>query len=385
MTVSTRPRLDVLTSVRLPAILVIAIFHLWGFNGLTWAPKWVGDLASLGYMAVTFFFVLSGFVLTYSYAEGEINLQRFWWTRLSRLYPLYLLSLLFSAQDFFHSALNLGEKVPFFAWPGQHLGLAIFLVLVMCQAWVPLAALAWNPPAWFLSALIFFYAIFPILLAWFKRIPTRYLFTIGIAAWLIAQGTALLYIITSPDGVATTDSTMDTLPWLNAVKFNPMVRLPEFIMGMVFGLWFSRHREKSTLATPLVLCGIALVIVTIALNRSIPYVMLHTGFLAPAVAMLILGLAFRPAWTGPLEWRIPILLGESSYALYLLHGPILVKWLFIDFEPPSTTTPGYVLTGITITIAASILAFQLIEKRAKNWMSSRLLRHEKAKHPITAL
>ena len=60
------------------------------------APLWAETFRSAGYMAVSFFFVLSGFILTYNYApdaKGAAGLRRFLWARFSRIYPIYWISL----------------------------------------------------------------------------------------------------------------------------------------------------------------------------------------------------------------------------------------------------------------------------------------------------
>ncbi len=66
-------------------------------------PEWFGLLAPVvnaGYVSVSFFILLSGFVLAYNYSwrarAGQLDRVRFWKARFTRLYPIYLLSLLLS-------------------------------------------------------------------------------------------------------------------------------------------------------------------------------------------------------------------------------------------------------------------------------------------------
>jgi peptidoglycan/LPS O-acetylase OafA/YrhL len=370
MSTSNPTRLEALSAIRFFAAFSIALYHFGCFNGLCWAPHQVRYLASLGYVAVTFFFVLSGFVLVYRYAKTGLNLQQFWRRRLVRIYPLYLFSLMLSAQIFFGRVANLGNEVPFLTWFSQHLGSTVVLVLSMCQAWVPLAALAWNGPAWFISDLIFFLAIFPMLLSRFKSLSVQSLFIISLSAWLLAQSAAITYELVLPDGVVA-DGGNDTLLWLNVIKFNPIIRLPEFLIGMACGFWFIRKRERQQLASPLVLFGILLIIATIAASHSIPYVILHTGFLAPAFAAIICGLALRPTWASPLEWRAFVLLGDSSYAIYLLHVPIFLLLLLKDFQFPVTITPIHAISVFMTALVGGVLAFQFVEKPSMRWLQGR--------------
>ena len=61
-----RPPLPALTSARFFAAFHIVLFHSWAMKGLTRAPAWFQTFSSAGYVAVSFFFILSGFILIYT-------------------------------------------------------------------------------------------------------------------------------------------------------------------------------------------------------------------------------------------------------------------------------------------------------------------------------
>jgi len=89
-------RLNALTGLRALAALNIVFFH---FSN----PQLFGFLAPVvnaGFIALGLFFLLSGFVLAYNHSgqarEGKLDRVRFWKARFTRLYPVYLLSLLLS-------------------------------------------------------------------------------------------------------------------------------------------------------------------------------------------------------------------------------------------------------------------------------------------------
>jgi peptidoglycan/LPS O-acetylase OafA/YrhL len=358
--------LDALTSVRFLAALVIVFFHQGAMKGLSWAPEWVQHGAGLGYVAVSFFFVLSGFILVYTYAGRSLDLRRFWRARLARLYPIYLFSLLLTAPFFFYGVLRLTEQMPDLAWFGPHLGLTVTLVLTMSQSWVPQAALAWNAPAWAVSVEVFFYVLFPWLLVRLTRLSYRALVALCLASWLLALAAAAAYVVVSPDGVEANASYM-TLSRLNALKFNPLIRLPEFLLGMACGIWFRSHEDRKHLATPLALGGVVAMGVILAGSHAIPYAVLHTGLLAPAFAALVLGLALQPRWSAVLEWRGLVLLGESSYALYLVHSFIVGMWLFAG-TPPGTPTPVRAVGGVLTSLVVALSAYRFIEEPARRWL-----------------
>src|SRR5260370_21844619 len=155
-----RPRLPALTSLRFFASFHVVIFHFQAMQ-IFIGPAWFQKLSSIGYVGVSFFFVLSGFILVYTYGGRPMILKNFWRARFARIYPAYAFSLLVTAPFFFYAALSM--NIPFFVWAKAHLKLASALVLSLLQAWVPPAALTWNAVAWSLSVEAFFYVLFPFL------------------------------------------------------------------------------------------------------------------------------------------------------------------------------------------------------------------------------
>ena len=364
----TRPPLPALTSVRFFAACHILLFHSWAMKALTRAPAWFQKFASVGYVAVSFFFVLSGFILIYTYAGKPLHVCRFWRARLARLYPMYLVSLALSAPFFFYGVLRM--HIPYLWYFQTHMTSTVVLVLMMLQAWVPMAALGWNGPAWAVSVEIFFYILFPLLLGRFERISDRGLAVIALAGWMLAVVTAITYVVLRPDHVDANSST-DFLFWLSALKFFPLMRLPEFMVGLACGFWFLRGRHSPAVATPLVLGGTGVALSITAFSHLIPYPIMHTGLYAPAFAAIIWGLALRPEWSSFLEWRWLLLLGESSYCLYLLHVIILGMFLFSNPTRITTTSLSTWFCGAVAAIGVAVLAFRFVEEPARKWLRGR--------------
>ena len=65
-----RPRLPALTSLRFFAALHVVFFHFLAFKIVS-GEGWLGQISSIGYVGVSFFFVLSGFILVYTYAGRD--------------------------------------------------------------------------------------------------------------------------------------------------------------------------------------------------------------------------------------------------------------------------------------------------------------------------
>lgn len=99
------PALPSLTSLRFFAALHVFLFHLYAIKILV-LPGILGSLQLIGYVGVSLFFVLSGFILVYVNSGREMRAGRFWRERFARIYPAYLFSLLLTAPGFFMCASN---------------------------------------------------------------------------------------------------------------------------------------------------------------------------------------------------------------------------------------------------------------------------------------
>lgn len=368
-----RPRLGALTPLRFLAAAWVMLYHAYSMYGFAHAPRWVQQVVGRGYVAVTFFFALSGFVLVYTYAGRELKLGRFWRTRLARLYPVYLFSLLLTLPMLF-----MAGQIPGCEWMGRHIPLCAGLVLTMQQAWIPRAALAWNAVCWAVSAEIFFYVVFPWLLNRMVRMSLMQLGSLVLAGWVAALGTAGLYCLKAPDGIPILSDVMkpDGLPWLQFVKFSPLVRLPEFVAGMAAGIAFLRRGEWLASAERLVLSGSALLVLLLLLGTRIPYPVMHTGLTLPAFLLIILGLAQRPIWASVLDGRFFQLLGESSYSLYLFHSLFIGMALFVGRDMHHLEAgPDHawlrLLLGSLVATAVGLAVFRWVEEPLRKRLTKR--------------
>jgi peptidoglycan/LPS O-acetylase OafA/YrhL len=264
----TLPKLEALTALRFFAAFHVVVFHMRIEGLLPPGPWWYENFAAVGYIGVNLFFVLSGFILVYTYAGTGVSPRRFWQARFARIYPAYSLSLLLSAPFFFFAVRHL--EIPFLAWSKQHLVTACVLTLGLLQSWFPQAALTWNAVCWSLSVEAFFYLVFPILLLWNREFTSRKLFWVVVLWSVVSLATAVLYIVVHPDGIDKINSGETTLLWKNVLSFNPLVRLPEFLVGVFAGRLFLSAKTRPALAAPLVLFGIAVVLALVLLADRIP-------------------------------------------------------------------------------------------------------------------
>jgi peptidoglycan/LPS O-acetylase OafA/YrhL len=300
------PVLKALTTVRFFAAFHVALFHLVRPFSL-WGP--IAPVISAGYAGVSFFFILSGFILTYSHATewelGKGSAKRFWIARFARIYPVYFLSMLFAG----YAGLN------YFRQP-IHI-LAYIADLLMVQSWSIRMVNFFHVTAWTLSVEMFFYLVFPFL---FLRLLPRtrakgYLAVFGF--WLLAMLPPLLCVIFDPEG-SWTEGGRQTA-WVFRVHRLPIVALPEFLAGVSLGWIFLRFPPAPRIAQYFAPVGTVAYITILFLSPHLPNVMISNGIFIPLYALIILGLSENNWFSRALSASWLVLLGEASFALYLFH------------------------------------------------------------------
>jgi peptidoglycan/LPS O-acetylase OafA/YrhL len=370
-----RPHLPALTGLRFLAAMHVVLFHT-ALPHLAGAPSWLRGLVGSGYVGVSLFFVLSGFILAYNYLDARTErapaARPFWAARLARVYPVYLLGLLVSLPYFVRDMA--GRTGDAWSWFATSAAAAPALL----QAWLPRPALLWNGPGWSLSAEAFFYLVFPLLAVPVLRMRRRGLLVLLAAAWALTFVAPSAYLYANPDRLGWAGHEYMTT-WLGALKFNPLVRLPEFVMGVVLGRLYvlgpaSRAEEEPGRArlwlAPAVAAGIVAVL---CLSPRFPYVYLHNGLLAPAFAALVWLLASGRGMGRLLAGRRMGLLGEASYALYILHLPFASVFHSATKALGIAGSTGWHLAAyLALAVALSVLVLRRVEEPARRALRRRL-------------
>lgn len=318
------PRLQALTGLRFFAVLLVVLHHFWRPSGPapTGVPAFlwegVGRLAAHGFIGVSLFFVLSGFVLAHTYDRPAQTLsrRRFWAARFARIYPMYLLALAVALPDLLSDiALLVAKHGATFgtAWGA----LKAVAVLALVQSWLPSFAMFWNGPAWSLSAEAFFYLLFPLLLATpcYRRLSPR-----GAIRGMVLLGALVLGMGIFLYALRLAHPGMD--PY-QVIGMAPIFRLPEFLAGMLLGRVFVRTGPFASRLGASLVGGLALV-AFLLLNGGLAVPdELAIGLNLPLVVALVGGLAFGAGPVARLfSHRWAVMLGEASYGIYLLHVPI---------------------------------------------------------------
>lgn len=371
-------RVGALTGVRALAGLYILSFHF-AQPLLAHAPGWAETLRRSGYIATSFFLMLSGFVLTIAYGrklgDGRLDGRGFIAARVARLYPIYLLALLLMLP--FALVHRWGVVTGSFGDDSIRYKVATGLAsATMSHVLVPRLNGSWNMPGWCVSVEMWFYFAFPAVVVWMLARRTRTLVGVLAGSWGVALALSIAYTVVQPDGFR--PDHVSSAFWLTIFKFTPYTRWPEFLFGLALGAVWLRlpaERRGQRFATPLLVLGALATLAILLLSPHIPYTMLHNGTLLPLYAMIVWGVMLGH---GPLHRALAVrpltAIGDSSYVLYLLQLPLIEWMVLIGRRDYHHLDAPFAALAISVILAVSIAVHFLVETRAQAWLRPILVR-----------
>jgi peptidoglycan/LPS O-acetylase OafA/YrhL len=365
-----RRELNALTSIRFVAALIVFFFHVhirWPLDG----PRFLVNIISQGAVGMSLFFILSGFILTYNYYGGlpSTEYSQYFVRRFSRIYPVYFVAALF-ALPWLIPIPPVNQTV--LPEPVVSVVQFVFIVgadLSLTQAWFPALFHYWNNGlTWSLSVEAFCYLLFPFMLPMLSQLNRKNLFVVlGIAIMLsVSPGLAWYLFDPKPS------------PALAVIYALPINRLPEFIVGMIFGVLFIQRTPMMTaipLSTKVFSAG-ALVTAYLGLvGGAFPLFVTHNFVIVPLFALIIYWCAHVEG--GPLHFllgnRLLRFLGESSYSFYLMQffPLVLVKQhydIISTYAPPLRNSWILAITLLLVTIILAAASYQIIELPARRYI-----------------
>lgn len=351
-------KLDQLTSLRFFAAIMIVFHHSYGLFGLENSGN-----VNLG-QGVSFFFVLSGFILTYVYSNlsGYSNIKHFYKARFARIWPVYIASFLFGYFLLDYS-ISANTIIPF-----------IFMV----QAWIPISTyyFSYNAVAWSISTEIFFYLVFPILIySWNSTKLNKLFFSLLILF--------ILMVITNWFELPSYTKPLDHTNFFGItthglIYISPLSRILEFIFGMFIAQAYKNnlnHKEGTSLKyTIYEILTVILVVVSMFYTKTIIQ-LTKDSFLNPALGLWIIhsgsmfafGLLIYIMAYGKgkiskiLSYPFFVILGEISFSIYLFHQILLSYYRqnINNFSYFSDNT--MLIIYLIILICISYLAWVFIE------------------------
>jgi peptidoglycan/LPS O-acetylase OafA/YrhL len=300
--------LKALTGLRCFAAINIVLFH---FSNPLWFG-WLAPVVNAGYASVSYFILLSGFVMAYNYSAraqaGQFDTIRYYKARFTRLYPIYFLSLVLAWRMLPQEWIAHTHAT---FWAGM------VLAPLLLQGWIPEIATFLNTPAWTMSAESFYYVAFPWMARWKKpeRVGTH-IWNLGLV-WILGLIPGTLYVVFSPDGIPHPDR-FSYGPWLQALKYTPLPHMASFTFGVLLAGLDAVMPRPGFLRFLLGIFGFGGLFGVLA-SGVMPYPLLHDGLLMPLFGCIILGLAGENPLSNIIGARPFVFVGEASYCLYLLH------------------------------------------------------------------
>lgn len=375
----TKPHYELLDGLRGVAAILVLFYHI--FEGFSFAEvtNGAGDgiirTLNHGHIAVDFFFILSGFVISYAYDDrwNKMNTWQFFKRRLIRLHPMLIMGAIIGCLAF--------ASVGFERWDGTAaptgwVMTALLLTMFMIPAVPGLPyevrgngeMFPLNGPGWSL----FFEYIGNILYALFmRRMSTRILTTftilLGIAhAWFFIGNVSGYDMI----GVGWTIDEVNF--WGGLVRM-----LFPFSMGMLIARTFKPRKVKGAFW----ICSVTLVVLfsvpyiassgSISLNSLYEFVCI--AFLFPMLVWL--GACGTASGTTGKMNRV---LGELSYPLYIVHYPIMYifyAWLIKNNIYTLDNCLGVAALVIVSSITLAFLCLKLYDEPVRRWLTRKLMKN----------
>jgi peptidoglycan/LPS O-acetylase OafA/YrhL len=354
-------QLPSLTSLRFFAAAMIVAFHAGTILGR-------GDISAYLPLSqgVSFFFVLSGFILAHAYPDfpNWHSVRRFYLARFARIWPLHIVTLLIWIAVIYAGSLATIE------W--NH-GIDRLIASVgLVQSWVPIEvwATSYNGVSWSISVEMFFYLLFPLVILKFRK----HWSVILLVQILVVAAFILLSSVASPTNAMSVDVT-------GLLYFSPAVRMLEFTFGLATrellrAIPLSPSSIKRSQWTFLEFSALWVTFifmqmtksggVTYDLGRDASFYISAAGSF-PALALLIAIFSFgRGALSGLLSTKYLVFLGEISFALYLFHYTVVVYF----HEHPWTMAYGWISYASVwaIALAGAALLHLLVERPLRGFI-----------------
>lgn len=368
----TKPHYALLDGLRGVAALLVVFYHI--FEGLSFAAGGTTiTLINHGYLAVDFFFILSGFVIGYAYDDRlgkSMSLGNFFKRRLIRLHPMIVMGALLGVVFYL-----LQGSV---RWDGSHVSTSMIMVALLCALFfIPAAPGAGydirgnsemfplNGPSWSL----FFEYIGNILYALFiHRLGNKALAFLTLLSGLGLAWFALFDV--AGYGMIGVGWTLDGANFVGG--------LLRMLFPFTLGMLLSRHFKPVKIRGAFWICAaVLLILFCVPYIAGKAFVSLNGLFEVGCIFFvfpLLVWLAASGKTTDTLSTRICKFFGDISYPLYAVHYPIMYlfySWLIAQkYYTIAEAWPMAVLVYAG-SILLAYLCLKLYDEPVRKWLGKK--------------
>ena len=386
---ASKPRYEILDGLRGVAALMVVVFHCFE----TYVPVFKTQIVNHGYLAVDFFFVLSGFVIGYAYDDrwDKMTTWGFFKRRLTRLHPMVIAGTLVGAALFFFSSGYFPKTMEVEAWKFA-LCIVMGLLMIPCgngldiRGWGELNSL--NGPQWTLT----FEYIGNILYAFIlRRLPKIALAILCVCCAIFTLDLTLGWDIFGlfPDGPQYT-----VIGGWSLTSQQIYIGFTRLLYPFLCGLLISRilpgrRSADNPSGSPIHLrggfwwCSLALVAVfsipCIGGNYGVPDGIFQAACILLLFPLIVLtgagSVTTDPKSTAVCKW-----LGDISYPIYITHYPIMYMQMGWVADHPDAPVWIHVMVNLGVIFMSIILAWGLLKAYdlpVRQWLTEHWLKRAK--------
>ena len=375
----TKPHYELLDGLRGVAALMVLVYHIFEGFAFASATNGVGDgiirTLNHGHIAVDFFFILSGFVISYAYDDRwqKMSIGGFFKRRLIRLHPMLVMGAVIGAVAFIiEGCMRWDGNITSLGWVMAALLLTMFMVPAVPGAQYEVRGngemFPLNGPMWSL----FFEYVGNILYALvIRRFSTKAL-AVLVAVLGILHAYFFVGDLSGYDSVGV-GWTIDSVNfWGGAVRM-----LFPFTVGMLLARKFSVRSAKGAFW----ICSALLIVIFsvpyLAYDKAISINSLYEVICIAAVFPFIVWLGACGKSENKITSRINRFLGEISYPLYIVHYPIMYvfyKWLIENQKYTLGETFGASMLVIVSSILLAYACLKLYDIPVRRWLTKKLIK-----------
>lgn len=381
MHIDSKKHIHALTGMRFFAAFLVLLMH---FSDYIKFPDIFLPIIKAGGIGVSFFFVLSGFLLYIRYGNvfennlSKAQILKFYKSRFFRIYPAYFLGLLLVTVIHYVASTTITpnplSNIQVSGWLVNLFALQTFSSNIFTQQF-------WNAPSWSVSTEFFFYFIFPFFLYFFtKHIRSGFNLALAIAFFLLLWVLLRTLVVFGSfagwfDKVFWVDYLSDRNFFWRFWEFGIGVLVAKLMAVKNFSFLQSENYRNAAIATA------TLTIILIAympwpsnemsqlLARVMRLAILNTIPFAIIIAVCCSGKNF---FSKILENKFTLYLGECSFAIYIYHWSF---WLLLEYAHKNGIgiTPMVVLLFMLGTIVFSMISYSFYENPLKNWATKKFI------------
>ena len=369
----TKAHYDLLDGLRGVAALMVIWYHV--FEGFAFASNSTIETLNHGYLAVDFFFILSGFVIGYAYDDRwgkSLTMKDFFKRRLIRLHPMVIMGAVLGAITF-----CIQGSVQ---WDGTHVAISMIMLSLLCTIFfIPAMPgvgyevrgngemFPLNGPCWSL----FFEYIGNILYALFIRRLSNKALTVFVVLLGVALAAFAVFNVSTYGNIGV-GWTLDGVNFLGG----SLRMLFPFSLGMLMSRNFKPMKVKGAFW----ICAIALIALF-----SVPYLEgleplcmngVYEAFCVIVAFPIILWIGASGTTTDKQSTKICKFLGDISYPVYVIHYPFMYlfyAWLIENQLYTLCETWHVALCVFILSIILAYLCLKLYDEPIRKYLAKRLL------------